>query len=209
MLKNIVTYLIIVFLTTGYAYGHPHVFIEGAITAQFNAQGLEGFYINWLFDEMFSSSIYMDYDKNKDKKFNEEEMNLIKEEAFSNLENYNYFTHISTSNEIIKLNKVEQFKVTSKGTKVEYSFFIPCLIQAGDVSKKLSIGMYDESYFVDIAYKEKSPFTCSQADLFKCTFTLKENPNHSFYLGQFNPLEYFLSFKRVPDGERKQGKQEK
>ena len=52
-------------------FAHPHVFIHNSVTIVFDENGLAGFKVDWVFDEMFSNMIIHDYDQNKNKKFRE------------------------------------------------------------------------------------------------------------------------------------------
>ncbi len=73
---------------------HPHVFIHTAVDAVFDDEGLAGFQVRWLFDEMLSSMILMDYDQNDNRRFEPSEVKALEEGAFSNLKNFHYFVHV-------------------------------------------------------------------------------------------------------------------
>jgi len=56
---------------------HPHVFIVQRIEVVFDDKGLAGFRIEWKFDEMFSSMIAGDYDKNQNKYLEPDEIAVM------------------------------------------------------------------------------------------------------------------------------------
>ena len=61
---------------------HPHVFIETSMEFIFNESELKGFRLNWIFDEMFSSVVMQDCDKNKDILLDKKEIRIIEKDYF-------------------------------------------------------------------------------------------------------------------------------
>ena len=56
-------------------HAHPHVFIVQRINIVFDDQGLAGFRIHWRFDDMFSSMIAGDHDRNQNGHLESQEVN--------------------------------------------------------------------------------------------------------------------------------------
>ena len=67
------------------AWCHPHVFMDTRIEVAYNDRGLAGFWIDWEFDKVFTASILMDFDRDRDKTFSPGEVADIRANAFSNL----------------------------------------------------------------------------------------------------------------------------
>ena len=84
------------------AFPHPHVFIDNTVAIVFDGEGLAGFRLYWLFDEMFSNMLIHDYDKNGDGKFEEGEIKGLKRGAFSNLKKFNYFIRLKVNGKVGK-----------------------------------------------------------------------------------------------------------
>ena len=114
------------FILASYTWAHPHVFIEGKASFIFNKDGLESINVEWMFDEMFSTMILTDYDANKDKKFSANEVKKIKDEAFSNLKDYKYFTFIRINKKPFKVKYVTDFNVSMSGKNMIYHFSFLC-----------------------------------------------------------------------------------
>ena len=74
------------------AFPHPHVFADYSFGAVFDQQGLAGVEVYWRFDEMFSSQIIGRFDADKDKRLSSSEQKAIRQEAFAELPDVNYFT---------------------------------------------------------------------------------------------------------------------
>jgi ABC-type uncharacterized transport system substrate-binding protein len=52
-------------LAAGAASAHPHVFADAAVEVRFGARGLEGVRVAWTFDELFSSMVLQEYDRQR------------------------------------------------------------------------------------------------------------------------------------------------
>lgn len=113
MLKYFLSTLL---LLTNILYAHPHLFIDMDATLNISNNTLTSIDYIWTFDEMFSSTIFMDYDSNKDKKFSKQEANKVYNEAFSNLSNFNYFTYINK----VKFSSIKNFSVSKTSGKFQY-----------------------------------------------------------------------------------------
>ena len=77
------------------AYAHPHVFIVQRLNVVFDEKGLSGIKVRWKFDDMFASMIAEDHDINRNGKFETNEIQTVKEKAFSFISKHNYFFFIN------------------------------------------------------------------------------------------------------------------
>jgi ABC-type uncharacterized transport system substrate-binding protein len=139
-------------------HAHPHVWIECQITAEFDAQGLTGFRQHWVLDEMFSASMLPQFDLDKDRVISAEENMLAKREAFDNLKEYSYFTHVRIDGKPFKVQFVKEFRCTlDAANRLVYEFFVPCTVRATSELKTITLGIYDSSFYCDIGYAEGTP----------------------------------------------------
>lgn len=168
---------------------HPHVFITGNITLEFNSDGFRGFLVNWSFDEFFSSMIANDYDKNRNGVFDRNEQAAIYNGAFINLKNFNYFTTIRTKNEPYLIKSVTRFKASLKNGKMGYSFFIPVKKDVNEII----FSQYDNTYYTDINLSSK--IATKNSDKYTIKSTMYENKKKSFYNGMVHPYEIKIKIK--------------
>ena len=76
---------------------HPHMFIDTRLKIDIQGNSLKQIEITWYFDPMFTASIVGDFDGDRNGVFTPEETEEVREYAFSNLENYDYFTFLELS----------------------------------------------------------------------------------------------------------------
>lgn len=142
--------LLLMLFSATKVHAHPHMFIDNTTNCIFDDNGFKGFWVEWIFDDMFSGSILLDYDMDKDGSFNKKESKTIYEEAFSNLVNFNFLYHINIDGDELDISQVDSFCVDHKEGKLIYSFFIPCKIAAKEEETKMVLLVYDETYFIDV-----------------------------------------------------------
>ena len=61
------------------AFTHPHVFMDTRIEVTYDNHGVEGFWITWKFDKVFTAGILMDFDSDKNERFSPREVQVIGE----------------------------------------------------------------------------------------------------------------------------------
>ncbi len=187
----------LIFLLTAhtFTFAHPHVFIDNSFTFVFDDKGLSGIRMRWVLDEMFSASIIMDYDRNNNKIFEENEIKAVGRGAFYNLKHYNYFMHITVDNKNVRINSVTGFKAEITAGRVVYYFFIPLNIDAGLMDKIVGVGCYDNTYFCDITYVKDTPVKLENASAYTCSWDIVDDKKNAYWGGYIIPKIIVLQFK--------------
>jgi ABC-type uncharacterized transport system substrate-binding protein len=157
------------------ALAHPHVFMDTRIEAAYGNQGLSGFWITWRFDKVFTAGILMDFDSDKNERFDPGEVAVIEDRAFSNLVNYNYFVYINSPKGTFRPRRVESFTAYMEGGRVHYRFFVPYPLPIGEGEVKVNIAVYDETFFCDIGYVDTAPMLLPASDTFSGDYTIRED----------------------------------
>lgn len=176
-------------------WSHPHVFIDASVKIVFDEKGLAGARITWVFDEMFSSMIIMDFDRNKNRQFEPEEVAEVKAGAFSNLKEYEYFTHIKIDGKPFRVTFVSDFSAKIKKDHMIYTFFVPCHVCATTAFKQLRLSVYDPEFYSDILLVKDSLLLENQ-EPYEVSCRIRKSPEEAYYFGQIIPEEILLRFKR-------------
>jgi ABC-type uncharacterized transport system substrate-binding protein len=176
------------------AMAHPHVFIIQQIEVVFDDKGLAGIKARWAFDDMFASMISEDYDHNKNGQLEASEIKNIKENAFSYIAEYNYFTFIKIDGKPFKVQYITDFKAVLKDKQLEYQFFIPCHVGAASRAKKITVATYDPSYYAAIFFSETAPVSLVSADRYEVKTSVREDKDTTIYYGMIHPWTLFLEF---------------
>jgi len=176
------------------AIAHPHVFIVQRLNVVFGNQGIEGFEVEWHFDDMFSSMIATDYDQNQNSTLEPAEVAVVKEKAFSYIAKYDYFVFVKIDGQPFKVRWIKDFNAVLKNGKLSYHFFVPCHVKAHKQFKKIVIATYDPSYYTAIFFAQKRPASVENVDRFVIESSIKEDKSTSIYFGMVNPWALFLKF---------------
>lgn len=182
-MKKIYFVIIFVLFFSGKSiFSHPHVFIENSAIFILNNDSVKGIQVTWIFDDIFSSSIINDYDKDKNYIFNENESLKIYDDAFSNLENYNYFCYIKINNKEVNFKKVKNFSASILNKKkLVYSFFIPINKKITNSKTNISLLVYDKSNFCNVDTKDKNSISIKGVSLKNSLIYLKKKTIDEYY----------------------------
>lgn len=176
-------------------YAHPHVFIVQRINIVFDDQGLAGFKMRWGFDEMFSSMIAGDYDRNQNGRFESEEVQTIKKEAFDYISNYNYFTFIKIDGKPFEVTYIKDFVAILENNKLIYEFLVPCHVASIDQFKEIIVATYDPSYYTAIFFAKNQPASLSFSEPYDVKSAIREDKATSIYFGMVHPWAIFIEFR--------------
>ena len=189
-------FVFISYLFSFLSFAHPHVFIDNRIEIVFNEEGLEGFNHEWTFDEMFSSTIIQEFDLNADGEFGEEEIKKVEEGAFSNLEEYDYFTDIKINGNRFKIQSVKDFYAKIDSGVMVYEFFIPCKVTANIENQEVIVSVFDPTYFVQVLLASEVPFSFFDTLNVKVSHEVFEDEGNSYYYGQIIPEALKVRFRK-------------
>lgn len=153
-----------------------------------------GIHVNWLFDDMFSSMVTADHDKNKNKFLEPEEVAEIKAKAFSFIAEYHYFFTVSVEAKPFTVNHVTDFNAELDRGRLTYTFFIPCSVTAAPSPKRLKIATYDPEYYTAISFAEKRPWELINGKRVTARAEIKEDKETLFYFDMVHPWTLFLEF---------------
>lgn len=134
---------------------HPHVFIDTRISVE-----QEKIWILWTFDEMTSSILMQDYDKNRDKMLDDNEIAFLKKDHFDTIANYSFFMHPFDGEEEKTITHVDDFMASFEDSKLRYLFSIP-----RPKIPTYELRFYDGEMYVAMIVKPEfltcqKPFTC-------------------------------------------------
>lgn len=141
----------------GPVLSHPHVWVTGATTLKFQDDKLATVGMRWQFDAFFSQVLTGDFDTDKDGKFDAAETAAMKEQVFTSLREYGYFTHLRVNGTEALFDRVENFSTTIDKGELVYIFdlILPKPIDLTTSDAMLSV--FDPSLYVDIVLGGDKP----------------------------------------------------
>jgi ABC-type uncharacterized transport system substrate-binding protein len=176
------------------SHAHPHAFILQRLTVLFDEKGMAGIRVWWKFDDMFSKMIIEDHDKNRNGRFEDGEVQAIKESAFEQISQYNYFTFIKIDGSSFKVRFIKDFMAILKNQRLVYEFTVPCHVTATQQPKKATIACYDPTYYTAIFFAKNNPVDLLPDGAFEVQTAIREDPDTLIYFDMIHPWALFLKF---------------
>jgi len=184
--------LLAVVLVPGKAEAHPHIFVDCSATAVFDQTGLTGFEQEWVFDEMFSAGMLMDYDSDGNGEFSNEEARFYEQQIFSILKDYNYLTVIRIDGQDQPATSARNFRPSVRNGQLVYRFFTPCAVPFASGPHDVGITVYDPEYYGDMVLLESAVTVDAPPGLEVCSSSVSA-PERT-YFGCIVPVFINLHF---------------
>ncbi len=187
--------LLALHLFTGPAMAHPHAFIAQKTRLIFDDKGLAGFKVFWAFDEMFSAMIAEDFDSDGNGSLSPEEVVVIREKAFKNISEFQYYLHVKIQGKPFEVKYVRDFNARLEQGILFYEFLVPCHVTATAKGKQIRIAPYDPEYYSALYFPDKAPVGLDNAKGFKVKTRIGEDKTTSFYYDMVHPYTLYIDFK--------------
>lgn len=134
------------------AAAHPHVFAEARLEVVVAGDGTVTELRNvWRFDELFSSTVLLDFDANTDLKLQPDELADIGNVIRESLADYSYFTFITRDGKDIAITPPDIIHVDFQDNQL-LLFFAVKPDHAIPLKGKLAFGVYDPTIYTAIDF---------------------------------------------------------
>ena len=184
MFKKIILLAGLVAATTSHeraAQAHPHLWIDAAGTILFDKGKVVAIRFQWTFDEFFSAGVIGEFDKNANKKFDEDEVEPLRAGAFEGTREVGFFTDIRMGDEKFPIATTRDFKPRIEKDAAIYEFTVPFAEPFDPTQKALTVSVYDESYFVDIGFQGHEPIKLDGDGNATCAVRIVEDRGNPIY----------------------------
>lgn len=143
------------------AAAHPHVFAEATMEIVADKTGhLEKLHNAWWMDELFSSSVIVDFDKNANGKLDKGELAAIGKQVASSIQEWSFYTFVHRGADLVALKAPPTLDVVYDETrrKLRFSFDMrpskPLDLEGGTTT----FSAFDNTYFVAFDFAGASSF---------------------------------------------------
>lgn len=181
-------------LVPALAQAHPHVWVDSIVTAHMDKGQVTTLKEDWLFDEDFSATVLGDIRKSKGMAgpskapLTPGEIAKLQQNAFSNLKNYDYFTHVWLGGQVVKIKPdVEGFSARIEGEQLRYIFTVRLAKPVALAGKPLTVGVWDDSYYVDVGPAKGKGAAVEGQGSESCHSRVREDKDHPLYYGSIFP----------------------
>lgn len=176
------------------AIAHPHVFADARLEVVASADGnVEELRNVWRFDDMFSSSVLMDFDANSNLKLDEDELEEIGKTILESLGDYDYFTFINHDGKPVGIAKPDALHVDFQDNLLLVFFSVKPKTPL-PVTGTLSFGVYDPTLYTAIDFTDDTRMVLEGAGFKNCRHkVVRPDPDEVIAQNQSSLTEAFFA----------------
>jgi ABC-type uncharacterized transport system substrate-binding protein len=139
-------------LSPAVTLAHPHVFADARLEIVAGADGnIQQLHNVWRFDEVFSSQVLLDFDKNTNLVLDVPELEEIGRTVRDSLEEFSYYTTLTQDGKTIAVTKPDVINVDFKDGQLLMFFAIkPATVMP--LKGKLTFGVYDPTLYASMDF---------------------------------------------------------
>jgi ABC-type uncharacterized transport system substrate-binding protein len=180
-------------IATHPAQAHPHVFIDSRVTFVFDAGKVTALRLNWVFDDVFSDSLLVQFDADGDGTFDKLESNAVGEGVLPNLKMFNYFTYIWVDGKQLDPIDPTEFVATADDNHVvTFQMKVPLPQPVDPRTAALATEIYDREYYVQVELAQDDPVSLENAGDLPCGATVRDDTESAYFGGYVIPQEIAL-----------------
>jgi len=141
------------------AQAHPHVFVDARMEIV-GGKGAELASVRnvWRFDELFSSSVVVDFDVNGNGTLDPEEMEAVAETVRGSIAEWSFYTFLTTGGRDVKMEPPAQIRGLYDHGQITLLFEMKPAEPIDLAKEKVTFSVFDESYFVAFDFPDAEHF---------------------------------------------------
>jgi ABC-type uncharacterized transport system substrate-binding protein len=156
-------------VSAGPASVHPHVFAEARLDVMVNPdETVRSLRHLWRFDDLFSSTVLMEFDKNSDLKLDEAELQDVSNTVYESLAEFDYFQIVTADDKDVVMQPPPRLMANFEDNQL-IILFESSPKEPLRLSGKLDFGIYDPTFYTAIDFVEDDnmsvdgmPASCSR-----------------------------------------------
>ncbi len=190
--KFIATALLLCVAST--ALAHPHVFAETRTEVIGNAGKLEALRHVWRFDEFFSSTVQLEFDKDGDNKLSDGELAAIGATIKKSTAQFNYFQNVYDNGREVKMTVPGEMTIGFDGPQMILIFESKPSSEVA-LSGDLMFGIFDETFYTSLDFINDTDLS-GQGFPETCAFkVVRPDPDEAIAQNESTLTEQFFSDK--------------
>ena len=139
------------------AAAHPHVWIIVETTLLYDKGAFTGLHHKWTFDQYYTAMAIEGLDKNKDGKYDREELAELAKVNIEGLKEFGYFTTAAVAGREIKLEAPSDYWLEHKDQQLSLNFTLPFAEPVSPETKGLTFAVQDPTFFIAFDLAKTDP----------------------------------------------------
>lgn len=176
------------------AFAHPHIFAEARLEVETTENGqISELRHVWRFDEVFSSSVMLDFDRNGDFVLDNSELASISEVVTDSLSDFDYYTSLTVDGADGSISLPDPIKVSFQDGQL-LMFFAVLPKEPLPLDGTIAVGVFDPTMYAAIEFTTDEDMVVTGASADKCTSrVVRPDPDEVIAQNQGSLTEAFFS----------------
>ncbi|CAE6821930.1 hypothetical protein R70006_06243 [Paraburkholderia domus] len=171
------------------AQAHPHVWITQSIELEGKGTVISGLREKWEFTHGFPVTTLIDPASiPRSGPFDARATATLRKEAFESLKDDGYFTHVYAGGKAVATASPQSFAASIENGNLVYTFLIPLKTPLDPSRISVAIGIWDDSFFVDVQPSQMASALPGPAVSKTCHGQVFEDRGHPIYGGAIFPI---------------------
>ena len=173
---------------------HPHIFTDARLEVIAAPDGTLAEMRNvWRFDEVFSSSVLLDFDKNSNLKLDPDELAEVGSTVLESLEEYHYYTTITQAGKTLDLGKPDTIHVDYQDGQLLMFFSIKPKAPM-KLTGRMTFGVWDPTMYTAIDFAKDTDMVTDGAAFKACKqAVVRPNPDEVLAQNQTSLTDAFFN----------------
>lgn len=174
------------------ALSHPHVFAEANLEVALTGDGtVEALRHVWRFDDLFSSTVLLEFDKNSDLTLDDDELEEVGKVIHESLAEFDYFQFVENAGKAVKMTPPEAILANYQDNQL-IVFFESKPVEKLALQGTLSFGVYDPTFYTAIDFSEDDNMSVAPLPASCKKTVVRPDPDEAIAMNQDKLTEAFF-----------------
>lgn len=172
---------------------HPHVFAEARLDVVIEGgQSVTALRHLWRFDDLFSSTVLVEFDKNGDLELDQDELAAVADTVHQSLADFDYFQLVTANGKTVAMAPPEKLIAQFTDNQL-IILFESQPAQPIQLAGKLDFGVYDPTFYTAIDFTEDDMLVALQLPARCSRAVVRPDPDEAIALNQERLTEEFFN----------------
>ncbi|MFC5585258.1 DUF1007 family protein [Nitratireductor kimnyeongensis] len=175
------------------ALTHPHVFAEARLDVNTDSNGnVASLHHVWRFDDLFSSTVLVEFDKNQDLALDQSELEEVGNVVHASLADFNYFQLVTHDGKDVPMQAPERLIADFVDNQL-IILFESAPDSPLPLSGKVEFGVYDPTFYTAIDFVEDSYMTVNNLPAGCSSSVVRPDPDEALAQNQQSLTDAFFN----------------
>ncbi|WP_378948908.1 DUF1007 family protein [Mesorhizobium sp. ANAO-SY3R2] len=174
------------------ASAHPHVFAEARLDVMLGTDNtVKSLRHLWRFDDLFSSTVLMEFDKNSDLKLDDSELAEVSKTVFESIGEYNYFQVITADGKDVAMKPPANLMAYFEDQQLIILFEAEPK-EPLKLAGKIGFGVYDPTFYTALEFTEDANLTAAGLPSTCTSKVVRPDPDEAIAQNQASLTDAFF-----------------